>query len=257
MTTASNSHKGDFGRVLDWASEVLTSLLEQGRSRGVTFVSWTPARYAALARPCQQQLMSAAAPPQPPQVECLSRPVSAVHVRTCRKQHQSCFIEVGMCLMSGLVLWYPTAQDVQQNTAQNSAAQHSTAQHSTAQHSTAQHSATQHSMLTLVMGMNCPFRWIPPFCSCECLATCLCSTCAAAAADDLRMETSGSSKYVITWSLTNSSRLNCPKSKVPRVSRATRMRAGPCSSPAQQGKLGAVIYSEFGLQNRQARASLK
>ena len=94
----------------------------------------------------------------------------------------------------------------QRSTAQHSAAQHSTAQRSAAQHSTAQHSTAQHSTahqpcaghsrqgrLTFVSGRNWPFRGAP-FCSCECLATCLCSTCAAAAADDLRMDTSGSSR---------------------------------------------------------------
>jgi len=82
------------------------------------------------------------------------------------------------------------------STAQHSTAQHSTAQHSTAQHSTAHQLCAGHSRqgrLTFVSGRNWPFRRAP-FCSCECLATCLCSTCAAAAADDLRMDTSGSSR---------------------------------------------------------------
>ncbi len=86
--------------------------------------------------------------------------------------------------------WHGTAQH---STAQHSTAQHSTAQHSTAQHSTAQHSSPGQGRLTFVSGRNWPFRGVP-FCSCECLATCLCSTCAAAAADDLRMDTSGSSR---------------------------------------------------------------
>ena len=123
---------------------MLTSLLEPGSRPGLTSVSWTPALYAALAQPCQQQLMSAAAPPQPPQAECLNLPASAVSKRsrkTAVSEFSWCRWAVWECM--GALL---SCRSTQHGTARHGTARHIiTSHHITSHHSTAQHSTAQPS----------------------------------------------------------------------------------------------------------------